>query len=64
MYGFGFLGNKGSGRAVVKAVPIAILHPMVGATGAISKTLLGLRHTLDPFASNNDEDKYKRSTGN
>lgn len=56
--------NEGSGRAVVKAVPIAILHPMVGATGAISKTLLGLRHTLDPFASNNDEDKYKRSTGN
>ncbi|KAH9810978.1 hypothetical protein DFH28DRAFT_1063819 [Melampsora americana] len=52
--------NEGSGRAVVKAVPIAILHPMVGATGAISKTLLGLRNTLDPFANENDEDKYKR----
>ncbi|KAG0143212.1 hypothetical protein CROQUDRAFT_661531 [Cronartium quercuum f. sp. fusiforme G11] len=56
--------NEGSGRAVVKAVPIAILHPMVGATGAISKTLLGLRHTLDPHASDNDEDKYKRLNTN
>ncbi|EGG01564.1 uncharacterized protein MELLADRAFT_92084 [Melampsora larici-populina 98AG31] len=52
--------NEGSGRAVVKAVPIAILHPMIGATGAISKTLLGLRHTLDPLTIENDEDKYKR----
>lgn len=52
---------QGSGRAVVKAVPIAVLHPMVGASGALSKALLGLRQTMDPGASANDADKYKRA---
>ena len=35
-------------RTVVRAVPIAVLRPMIGATEAVSKTLLGLRNTLDP----------------
>ncbi|KAI9623207.1 hypothetical protein H4Q26_014703 [Puccinia striiformis f. sp. tritici PST-130] len=53
--------NEGSGQAVVKAVPIAILHPMVGATGAISKTLLGLHNSLDPQGSTSHRlDKYKQ----
>ncbi|KAA1129630.1 autophagy- protein 2 [Puccinia graminis f. sp. tritici] len=53
--------NEGSGQAVVKAIPIAILHPMVGATGAISKTLLGLHNSLDPLGSTSHLlDKYKQ----
>lgn len=52
--------NEGSGQAVVKAIPIAFLHPMVGATGAISKTLLGLQNSIDPTSSSSNlQDKYK-----
>ena len=35
-------------RAVVRAVPIAVLKPMIEASEAVSKTLLGLRNSLDP----------------
>jgi len=52
--------NEGPVRAVVKAVPIAVLKPMIGATEAVSKTLLGLRNTLDPGARDEIQDKYKR----
>ncbi|GAA6042716.1 hypothetical protein JCM8097_005543 [Rhodosporidiobolus ruineniae] len=55
-------GNEGPVRAVVRAVPIAVLKPMIGATGAVSKALLGLRNTLDPAAQQGEmEDKYKQS---
>ncbi|BGP04050.1 Autophagy-related protein 2 [Rhodotorula toruloides ATCC 204091] len=53
-------GNEGAVRAVVRAVPIAVLKPMIGASGAVSKALLGLRNTLDPDAQQSElEDKYK-----
>ncbi|GAA5939457.1 hypothetical protein JCM1841_000108 [Sporobolomyces salmonicolor] len=54
-------GSEGPVRAVVRAVPIAVLKPMIGASGAVSKALLGLRNTLDPDAQQGElEDKYKR----
>lgn len=34
--------------AVVKAAPIAIIRPMIGATEAVSRTLLGVTNQLDP----------------
>jgi autophagy-related protein 2 len=43
-------GNEG-------AVPIAVLKPLIGASSAISKALIGIQNTLDP--ERNDEDKYK-----
>jgi autophagy-related protein 2 len=46
-------------RAVVRAVPIAVIKPMIGASEAVSKTLLGLRNTLDPDIIGQNEDKYK-----
>ncbi|GAA5897992.1 Atg2p [Sporobolomyces salmoneus] len=53
-------GNEGPVRAVVRAVPIAVLRPMIGASGAVSKALLGLRNTLDPDQQEGElEDKYK-----
>lgn len=54
---------QGAVRAVVRAVPLAVLKPMIGASGAVSKALLGLRNTLDPHAQQNElQDKYKPST--
>ncbi|KAJ2807942.1 autophagy- protein 2 [Coemansia guatemalensis] len=49
----------GSLRAVVHAVPIAVFKPMIGATEAVSKTLLGLRNTMEPGRRGQLEDKYK-----
>ncbi|EJD05775.1 uncharacterized protein FOMMEDRAFT_153115 [Fomitiporia mediterranea MF3/22] len=52
-------GTEGPARAVIRAVPIAVLKPMIGASEAISKTLLGLHNTLDPQAQIDTETKYK-----
>ncbi|CAG8475052.1 4609_t:CDS:10 [Paraglomus occultum] len=55
-------GAQGSAKAVIKAVPVAVLKPMIGASEAVSKTLLGLRNTIDPNQKLEMEDKYKRRT--
>lgn len=47
---------QGPVRTVVRAVPIAVLRPMIGATEAVSKTLLGLRNTMDPGAQAETEE--------
>jgi autophagy-related protein 2 len=44
---------------VIRAVPIAVLKPMIGASEAVSKTLLGLHNTLDPNVRIENEAKYK-----
>ncbi|KAI9345309.1 hypothetical protein BDR26DRAFT_893514 [Obelidium mucronatum] len=52
--------NEGSSAgAVARAVPVAILRPVIGATEAVSKTLLGLQNTIDPTKKKQMEDKYK-----
>ena len=51
---------QGPVRAVVRAVPIAVLRPMIGASEAVSKTLLGLHNTLDPSSRHETETKYKQ----
>ncbi|KZT09510.1 uncharacterized protein LAESUDRAFT_756466 [Laetiporus sulphureus 93-53] len=53
-------GNEGPVRAVVRAVPIAVLKPMIGASEAVSKALLGLHNTLDPNIRQENEAKYKQ----
>ncbi|KAF8329752.1 uncharacterized protein EI90DRAFT_3155180 [Cantharellus anzutake] len=53
-------GAEGPVRAVVRAVPIAVLKPMIGASEAVSKTLLGLRNSLDPGAKRDIDEKYKK----
>jgi autophagy-related protein 2 len=50
---------QGPVRSVIRAVPIAVLKPMIGATEAVSKTLLGLHNTLDPDVRHENEAKYK-----
>jgi autophagy-related protein 2 len=44
---------------VVRAVPVAVLKPMIGASEAVSKTLLGMRNSLDPVGKREQGDKYK-----
>lgn len=51
---------QGPVRAVIRAVPIAVLKPMIGASEAVSKTLLGLHNTLDPNSRHETETKYKQ----
>ncbi|KZT43992.1 hypothetical protein SISSUDRAFT_1057007 [Sistotremastrum suecicum HHB10207 ss-3] len=51
--------SEGPARTVVRAVPIAILKPMIGATEAVSKTLLGLQNTLNPGLRRDVDTKYK-----
>ncbi|KAG0236113.1 autophagy- protein 2 [Actinomortierella wolfii] len=53
-------GAQGSVRAVIRAVPVAVLKPMIGATEAFSKVLIGLRNSIDPVQRLQMEDKYKR----
>ncbi|CAG8532578.1 11151_t:CDS:10 [Dentiscutata erythropus] len=52
-------GTQGTVKAVIRAVPVAVLKPMIGATEAVSKGLLGLRNTIDPNKKLQNEDKYK-----
>lgn len=52
--------SDGTLRTVVRAVPIAVLRPMIGASEAVSKTLFGLHNTLDPGVMQENEAKYKR----
>ncbi|KAJ3029773.1 UNVERIFIED_CONTAM: autophagy- protein 2 [Siphonaria sp. JEL0065] len=57
--GKGIQSEGSSASAVARAVPVAILRPMIGATEAVSKTLLGLQNTIDPTKKKQMEDKYK-----
>ena len=50
---------QGAVRAVVRAVPIAVLKPMIGASEAVSKTLMGIHNSLDPNVRAENEAKYK-----
>ncbi|KAL9938841.1 hypothetical protein V8E36_002560 [Tilletia maclaganii] len=49
--------SGGAAQPVLRAVPIAFLQGALGATEAVSKTLLGLQHAIDP--SKDSEGKYK-----
>lgn len=41
--------KSGSGtKAVIRAVPVAVIKPMIGLTGAFQSILTGLRNSIDP----------------
>jgi autophagy-related protein 2 len=52
-------GPQGSMRAVIRAIPIAVLQPVVGATQALSVTLLGVRNKIDPALRKEEEDLWQ-----
>jgi autophagy-related protein 2 len=56
-------GAAGAMRKVIKAVPVAVFTPMIGAAEAVSRVLLGARNALDPAIKYDQEKKYKPSTG-
>ncbi|KAE8266650.1 hypothetical protein A4X09_0g5691 [Tilletia walkeri] len=50
-------GGQGSAQPIIRAVPIAFLQGALGASEAVSKTLLGLQNAMDP--TKDSEGKYK-----
>jgi hypothetical protein len=55
-------GATGTAREVIKAVPVAVLKTTIGAAGAFSNVLLGLKNSIDPSNKLLSEDKYKAKT--
>ncbi|KAJ3390374.1 autophagy- protein 2 [Lobulomyces angularis] len=51
--------NQGKVQAVIRAVPIAVLKPMIGTAEAVTKTLIGVQNSLDPSNKSLMEEKYK-----
>lgn len=55
--------RRGSGTgaiaSVIRAVPVAVLHPLLGATDAMSALLIGARNSLDPAALADTQQKFK-----
>jgi len=52
-------GWKGAIKSVIRAVPVAVLRPVIGATEAVSRTAMGVRNTLDPESKRDMDVKYK-----
>jgi len=52
-------GPGGAMKAVIRAVPVAILRPAIGASQAVSKTMLGLESSIDPSRGVDIRRKYK-----
>jgi autophagy-related protein 2 len=44
----------------MRAAPVAIIRPMIGATEAASRALLGVTNAMDPEQKRRVEDKYKK----
>ncbi|KAI9493115.1 hypothetical protein BDB00DRAFT_872630 [Zychaea mexicana] len=52
--------SSSQAKAVIRAVPIAVIKPMIGLTGAFQSIMVGLRNSIDPAMRLQSEDKYKR----
>jgi autophagy-related protein 2 len=52
-------GPEGALKAAIRAVPVAILKPAIGASEAISRTLMGVESALDPGRGIDIKRKYK-----
>lgn len=55
-------GPQGYVKSVIRAVPVAVLRPMIGATDAISRALIGVRNQVDPEMKDDMENKFKDLT--
>ena len=51
-------GAKGALKSAVRAIPVAVLAPVIGATEALSFTLLGIRNSLSPGVKHDEDAKY------
>jgi hypothetical protein len=50
-----------SSQNVIRAVPVAVIRPMIGLTGAFQSIFNGLRNSIDPVRRLQSEDKYKQT---
>ncbi len=50
---------QGTVKAAVRHLPIVVIKPLLGATRAMSKTLQGIRASVDPTLVPNASRKYK-----
>lgn len=55
-------GAQGLVSRMVRAVPIAVLKPVIGASKGVSKVLLGARNQLDQTEKILSDDKYRSSS--
>eukprot|EP01122_Echinamoeba_exundans_P012134 TRINITY_DN5016_c0_g2_i1.p1 TRINITY_DN5016_c0_g2~~TRINITY_DN5016_c0_g2_i1.p1 ORF type:complete len:1860 (+),score=335.38 TRINITY_DN5016_c0_g2_i1:19-5598(+) len=55
-------GAQGLFKHVVRAVPIAVLKPVIGASKGVSRVLLGARNQMDQTEKMLSDDKYRSST--
>jgi len=55
-------GSQGYVKSVIRAVPVAVLRPMIGATEAMSRALIGVRNAVDPEMKEDMENKFKDMT--
>lgn len=59
------IGESGSAHdttlAVMRATPVVLLRPIIGATEATSRALLGINNHLDPSQRRYTHDKYKQT---
>ena len=53
-------GTTSAVKSVIRAAPIAVIRPIIGATEAMSFTLLGMRNSVDPEVREDMQIKYKR----
>lgn len=51
--------GSSAAKAIIRAVPVAVLKPLTGVSEAVTKTLLGAQNTLDPSNAEKMEEKYK-----
>ncbi|KAF1796478.1 hypothetical protein FB192DRAFT_1292335 [Mucor lusitanicus] len=49
-------GGTSNAKAVIRAVPVAVIKPMIGLTGAFQSILTGLRNSIDPVMRLQSED--------
>lgn len=52
-------GGKGAAKSVIKALPSAVLSPVIGSLEGVSKALMGVHSSLDPKRKKELDDKYK-----
>ncbi|KNC83460.1 hypothetical protein SARC_04301 [Sphaeroforma arctica JP610] len=54
------VGTHGAIKSVIRAVPVAVLRPLIGASDAASKAIQGVRSAVDTQRRDDRADKYKR----
>ncbi|GAN01286.1 autophagy regulatory protein [Mucor ambiguus] len=62
---YGSNSSRSSGshaKAVIRAVPVAVIKPMIGLTGAFQSILTGLRNSIDPVMRLQSEDMGGKKT--